>query len=536
MNYGNLKNKKILLMCKETYSYPLFFLAKKLLPDNEVAAFFVHSSECSYNKCYFNENSYYKFLEELPEVNMYDVKEICLTFAKNYKNPSINMDFLKKVEKEYTHFKNLNLQLMTSQMTTRYYHYRNYYVWSSYEQNMYWLQLNYENCIRIMEDFRPDFILDYQDEEIARNIMIEVAYKNQVPYISVEHPRYAFYKYPTYILGTGLDSYFKVIYEKKKRLSREELKEAYAYIEDYRKKTDIMPPEFKGTSTASYERDSLLWVLRVMRGKWNYFWNQDITKKNRKLKKSCPMIFSPSIPYIYFYFRLEMRKRKLFKKNKYFHDPVEGENYVYMPLHLIPESATVVKTPFYLKELEVIEQVAKSLPIGWVLYVKEHQAMLGERDPSFYEEVNKIPNAKMVQINYYKDPKPWIMKARGAVTLLGSTAYEMALLGKKSILFFDMPYSLIEGVTRVHSFEELPEAIGNFAKEGEDNIHSCAAYIEAVKEAGVEIDYFSMMTEGEEILKGKKPMTEEYEKKINALYEFYDKALSRLDKEHPFSP
>ena len=53
---------------------------------------------------------------------------------------------------------------------------------------------------------------------------------------------------------------------------------------------------------------------------------------------------------------------------------------------------------------------------------------------------------------------------------------------------------------------------------------------------GVEIDYFSMMTEGEEILKGKKPMTEEYEKKINALYEFYDKALSRLDKEHPFSP
>ena len=82
----------------------------------------------------------------------------------------------------------------------------------------------------------------------------------------------------------------------------------------------------------------------------------------------------------------------------------------------------------------------------------------------------------------------------------------------------------------------MPEAIGNFAKEGEDNIHSCAAYIEAVKEAGVEIDYFSMMTEGEEILKGKKPMTEEYEKKINALYEFYDKALSRLDKEHPFSP
>ena len=57
-------NKRILFVCRETYSMPLWFLANEWREDNEVAAFFIMSSECSYNKCYYNENSYYKFKEQ----------------------------------------------------------------------------------------------------------------------------------------------------------------------------------------------------------------------------------------------------------------------------------------------------------------------------------------------------------------------------------------------------------------------------------------------------------------------------------------
>ena len=76
--------------------------------------------------------------------------------------------------------------------------------------------------------------------------------------------------------------------------------------------------------------------------------------------------------------------------NKYFSNPISGEKYVYMPLHLIPESSTSVLSPFYLNELASIEQVSKSLPLGWYLYVKEHQSMLGERSINFYKKANKI--------------------------------------------------------------------------------------------------------------------------------------------------
>lgn len=65
-----------------------------------------------------------------------------------------------------------------------------------------------------------------------------------------------------------------------------------------------------------------------------------------------------------------------------------------MPLHLIPESSTFTLAPIYINELSIIEAVSKSLPTGWWLYVKEHQAMLGERGEFFYKAVNKLPNVK----------------------------------------------------------------------------------------------------------------------------------------------
>ncbi len=90
-----------------------------------------------------------------------------------------------------------------------------------------------------------------------------------------------------------------------------------------------------------------------------------------------------------------------------------------MPLHLIPEATTFVKVPFYINELFLIEQIAKALPAGWYLYVREHQSMAGERSLDFYKRVNRIFNVKLVQLNYYKDPKPWIAKSLGIVTISG---------------------------------------------------------------------------------------------------------------------
>ena len=433
--------EKILFVCRETYSKPLWFLARDLAKENRVAAFYIMSAESKFRKCYYNEHTIYEFREHLPECVLYDVADICdrfvsgmESFQKTGKSP-VDMAFLEQVEERYSHFKNLNLQLMSSQENTRHYHYREYWGLTSDEENYYWLELNYKKILSILKEFQPDVILDLDNAELQRTILCEIAYRKKIPYITIDYSKFGYYKTPSYQNACGIDPYFKRLYEKKLSLPGEALAESYAYVKDYRQKSSIMNPEFAGSVTMQYERDSWLWILRNMRGKWNYFWDQDFGAGNYAVKKKSNMLYAKTWPYLKHYWQSYTRKRRFLVENDVFEKPVEGEAYVYMPLHLIPESSVFVRASFYVDELNLIEQVSKSLPVGWKLYVKEHQAMLGERDPAFYKKAAEIANVRVVQINFYKDPKPWLVHAKGVVTITGTAAYEAALLGKRSIVF-----------------------------------------------------------------------------------------------------
>ncbi|MCR4908065.1 MAG: hypothetical protein K5985_04480 [Lachnospiraceae bacterium] len=524
-------NKRILFVCRETYSKPLFFLARDLKEDNEVAAFYIMSSESKYAKCYYNEHTIFEFRENLPDVKLYDVSDICDKFTEGFRNSKApaDLDYLKRIEEEYTHFKTLGLQLMSSQENTKHYHYRKYWPVTSDEENLYWLELNYKKIISILEEFRPDVILDTDNAELQRTVLNEVAFRKHIPYISMEYGKYGYYKYPSFQNCFGIDPYFKKLYEEKLSLPESGLKEELDYIREFRAKSSIMNQEFAGSVTTQYERDSWIWILRVMRGKWNYFWDMDIRAGNRKLKKESAMLYAPTKPYLRYYWDQMRLKRKFLVPNKYFENPVEGEPYVYMPLHLIPESSVFVKASYYVDELNLIEQVSKSLPVGWKLYVKEHQAMLGERDPEFYLKAGEIANVRVVQINYYKDPKPWIVKAKGIVTITGTAAYEAALLGKRSLIFGEVPFGLIDGIRRIKSFEELPEAIREFGEV--DNMRSAAAYLAAVKEAGNEVRIFELMDGAEEIFAGRAEETPEFDGMLSELLKMFEKGYLRWEAE-----
>ena len=527
MKESKFRDKKILFICRETYCKPLWFLAEELKKSNEVAAFFIMSSECSYTKTYYNEHTYYQFRDGLPDVKLYDVRDICAQFIEGLKKSDspMDMDYLDMIDREYTHYKNLNMQLMSSQMNTRHYHYRMYWKVTSYAENLYWLELNYKKIIGILEEFKPDVILDMDNAELQRTILCEVAYKKKIPCITIEYSKYGYYKYPSFQNAFGIDPYIRELYRTLYEGDDSELSEGIEYVENYRRENSIMNKEFAGSVTSKYERDSLIWIARVMHGKLEYFWDMDIRKKNLKLKKQSKMLYAPSLPYIRYYLEEELKKRYLYGKNKYFENPVEGEDYVYMPLHLIPESSVFVKASYYVDECNLIEQVSKSLPIGWKLYVKEHQAMLGERALSFYKKVAQLHNVRVVQVNYYKDPKPWIMNAKGVITITGTAAYEAALLGKKAIVFGDVPFSMIDGITKITSFDQLPEAIRSFGEV--DSLHSAAAYIETVKRAGCEVKIFELMDGAEEIFAGKKERSEEFDAMLDELMLFYEKGYER---------
>ena len=518
--------KKILLVCKETYSYPLYFLAKKWSKQNEIAAFFFNPCESMYKSCILNNATYYAY-KKLENVKVYDSNNIVNDFTKILNSETFDKDYLEEIESKYTHFANLNLQIVSTQFLTRHYHFRNYMKPCKYEQQLNWLILNYKNIISILDDFKPDVIVDCDTAELARTILNEVAYVRQIPYITPSFLRYENYLTFSYSLGKKIEPLFIKEYEK--ALSNPS-KDAADYVKQFKEKLSIMPDRFKNTVTAQYKPKSIIKSLKIIYGMIRYFWNQDISAGNLKLKHTNKVLFNWSLPYIWFYIKYEFKNRRFLMKNKYFHNPKENENYIYMPLHLIPESTTATLSPIYINELTLIEAVSKSLPAGWWLYVKEHQSMLGERGTEFYKRVNKLPNVRLVQINYYQDPKPWITNAKGVVTISGTTAYEAALLGKPAMVFSDVPFSLIESVFRENSLENIAKTMEKF-KNFECTDVSSVAYITASKQLGYSINLKYLMDEGERIIRGQSIISDEFEKNLNNLEKLFFDAYNFYESE-----
>ena len=68
-----ITGKNILFLCKESFSFPIYFAAELFnKSENNVGALFVNPIESYYNKSEFNGNTYYKFKEQLPDINYMD--------------------------------------------------------------------------------------------------------------------------------------------------------------------------------------------------------------------------------------------------------------------------------------------------------------------------------------------------------------------------------------------------------------------------------------------------------------------------------
>ena len=57
----NIENKRILLVGKETYMYPFYYLIDEWSGKNEIATFWVNPMESELDECDLNSSTYYAF-------------------------------------------------------------------------------------------------------------------------------------------------------------------------------------------------------------------------------------------------------------------------------------------------------------------------------------------------------------------------------------------------------------------------------------------------------------------------------------------
>lgn len=144
---------------------------------------------------------------------------------------------------------------------------------------------------------------------------------------------------------------------------------------------------------------------------------------------------------------------------KIFLKQIPDVDFVFFPLHLDPERTLLLHAPFYLNQLEIIRNIAKSLPIGYKLFVKEHITMITRswRSTDFYKELSKIPNVILIHPSIH--PEEILKKCSLVVTINGTAGFDAAFYQKPSIVFGDVLYQNLSSTTTVKNFESLPTEI-----------------------------------------------------------------------------
>lgn len=136
-----------------------------------------------------------------------------------------------------------------------------------------------------------------------------------------------------------------------------------------------------------------------------------------------------------------------------------NEKFVYFSLGLEPERTISIPAPFYSNQLEVIKNIARSLPIEYQLFVKEHpmQKVRGWREIAYYKEILDMPNVQLIHPSVTNEE---ITKKSSLVTaIVGTSTLESAIFGKPSIVFGKVIHSNLPSVFSVKNLEELPAII-----------------------------------------------------------------------------
>lgn len=124
--------------------------------------------------------------------------------------------------------------------------------------------------------------------------------------------------------------------------------------------------------------------------------------------------------------------------NRIFDKIKEDEHYYLFPLHLQPEASTLMMAPYYVNQPATIENIAKSLPGNAYLYVKEHTSSYGKHSLSFYKQIKKIPNVRLISPN--EDTKKLIKNAVCPIVLTSTVGWEALLLGKPVVVLGEVFY------------------------------------------------------------------------------------------------
>jgi hypothetical protein len=136
-----------------------------------------------------------------------------------------------------------------------------------------------------------------------------------------------------------------------------------------------------------------------------------------------------------------------------------GLRYFVYPLHYEPEASTTVRAYYFSDQMATIKLIAKCLPLGIRLAVKEHRGNRGYRKTGFYKELSYLPN--VVLLSPDSNVLDLVRDCIAVITLTGRMGWEAIVNGKPVIALGRSFWSSFDSVHTAESWRELVNVISS---------------------------------------------------------------------------
>ncbi len=165
--------------------------------------------------------------------------------------------------------------------------------------------------------------------------------------------------------------------------------------------------------------------------------------------------------------------KKYFAKNVL--NAIGGSNYYVFPIHYQPEASTAIGSPYHSDQINLLKNLAFSMPDGVKLVVKEHVSNIGYPNSDFYKIIKSLPNVVLVWHRF--NIKDLIRKSLGVITLTSTAGFEALLLDRPVYHFGDVFYTFHPKAKRLDGWDEVKQSLSvSLCSKKYDNISFLVAY------------------------------------------------------------
>ncbi len=349
---------------------------------------------------------------------------------------------------------------------------------------------------KLFDTFKPDLVVSFISTYLGEYISYLFSNKYDIPYYNLRPTRVEnfvhFGSSPNEPSNEIKSSYFKII-NNFNRNNKINLR-AEEYINDCQNNNIKYEGVFLNTQKPPQSNSKLPNILKfinnlkdILKEEYSYLFNKN------KCDRHLPGFIKPVL------YRKILNPFLIKKINNFLHKKYVNVNdlkitkYVFFPLHIEPEVTLLVYSRFFMNQIEVIRNIAYSLPSGYILIVKEHPAAVGKRPLSFYKKLLNISNVRLVKPN--TETRILIKNSSLVTTIAGSVGFESIIFKKPVLIFGNTPYEFLPDsmVKKNINLNELPNDIIFLMNNYKYKKQNLIAYISSIYKTSIDVNFYSVL-------------------------------------------